>query len=352
MLRERIFRLVRPAILLAILGTLQLQATLIDIRTAPSTNTEVECPPYATAGCHPKAFDGNSNSTANGQEVGTIYNVQTIPSYSTFANPIGATQHGMAGMVITATWMDGLFPAAQCIWANGVACLATSAGSVNLFQVSLVDDTGANATGSFNGLWTIKNLRNDSGLSTITFNGAPGDTIFDRSKGLTYSTNACGGTGSNLSCWTDVGTTGSNVGFDAAGSNKNGSQVGTLTGTAVYKNQVKLFSSATAFGDEYTTVQISFNGNGLLAGAIGVSTTNAATFRMDTDNFAQPEPSTFILLGSSLILCAAARFRAKRSQKRQSESDLAVLGIRVVPMIVPAVSVVASVRSTDIQRLI
>jgi hypothetical protein len=311
------FLLVRPAILIAIVATFQLQAATIDILTGPSTHTDVACTPYNTTGCHPKEFEGNSNSTANGQEVGTIYNVQSIPSYSTFGNPVGTAQHGMAGMVITATWMDGAFPAAQCIWANGVACLATSAGSVNLFQVSLVDDTSANNTGSFNGLWSIRNLRNNSGLATITFNGLPGNTVFDRSKGTTYNATTCAG-GSNLSCFTGVGTTGSNVGWDAAGSNNNGTQTtGTLTGTAVYKNQVKLFSDATPFGDEYTTVQISFNGNGLLLGAIGAST-NEATFRMDTDNFAQPEPSTFILLGSSLILVAAARFRAKRSQNSRS----------------------------------
>jgi hypothetical protein len=306
------FLLVRPAILIAIVAAFQLQAATIDVLTGPSAHADVACPPYNTAGCHPKEFEGNSNSTANGQEVGTIYNVQSIPSYSTFGNPTG-TQHGMAGMVITATWLDNAFPAAQCIWANGVACLATSAGSVNLFQVSIVDDTSAAATGTFNGLWTIKNLRNTSGLATITFNGVPGNTVFDRSKGTVYDPANCGGNGSGLACFTGVGTTGSNVGWDAAGSNNNGNQTtGTLTGTAVYKNQVKLFSDATPFGDEYATVQISFNGNGLLAGAIGASTTNAATFRMDTDNFAQPEPSTFILLGSSLILVAAARFRAKR----------------------------------------
>lgn len=132
--------------------------------------------------------------------------------------------------------------------------------------------------------WNVRQL-GGARVTSLTFDGAPGNTVFDRSFGFL-------GLGE--------GTPGSSLGTDFFAAFLGGT-------TARYTNVVSVAPSAPA-GDLYATLTVDFANPLPRAGA---------TFLLDTDRVegrigVVPEPSTYALMGTGLAgLLVAARRRTR-----------------------------------------
>lgn len=210
------------------------------------------------------SLNAGTLSTA-GADNGTPVDVLGITGFTTLGS-------GMAGLRITATFLGG--GSSFCDWTGTTA---TAGGCSNAqFSIALDGDT-------FTAPWQFSTGPDGGLVSSIFFDGVGAGggtrttgTVFDRSFGGL------------------VGTAGTSSGSDAAGSTTGDD------GAATYQDVLTIGGAATS-GDVYGRVLINF-------GADGIS---AANFVMDTDSVGLPggvpEPSTWLMLGSALLLAGASR---------------------------------------------
>ncbi len=205
------------------------------------------------------------------------------------AGPVQETATGasMTGMRVTATFADAV------TLTGAWGALGTSVFGVpdygvifgDRLQVSHLDNDTFPLTP-----WYLRKL-GGARVTSLTFDGAPGNTGFDRAFGF---------------LGLQEGTPGSGVGVDYADLNLfwNGS-------SALYSNILSVAPNA-PLGDLYRTLTISFAQDLPSAPLTGG---REVYFRMDTDRVGPsvvPEPSTYVLMGTGLAgLLAAARRRRR-----------------------------------------
>jgi hypothetical protein len=246
-------------------------------------------------------------ATASAATINVTSNVGTI--YQTTSVEEEVIGDEMAGMLVTATVMrsNGELQVITRSWDpnfdNGADHAGVEFGSPD-FDLEVEGDTFDN------GVWDLdfSFVSNQTWrLISLAFNGAPGNTVFDRCwSGGTQQTNCNNDDGVE-------GTPGSSRGADF--SNFSGWQNGTINVT--YSNAVGLNGNA-PIGDLFANVLVLFGdgtyGNALPEGGDG---DDSYSFRFDTDNarltqpLATPEPGSMILLGSGL-LGVVARMRRKK----------------------------------------
>lgn len=218
--------------------------------------------------------------------LGTVYNTTGVEE-STWGGEMG-------GMTVRATliradnstfsldgvWVDGAFGVAGGVqWMTG--------DSDDDFNLWVLGDTYFSS-------WNL-NIDFDSAnyrLGSLSFNGVPGNTVFDTAHG--------GATG----------TAGSSNGHDFSGFNPYSGNI-----TATYFNAVSL-NGAAPVGDLYANFLLAF-GNGTYSQGLG-ERRNGYDFTLDTDNArglstpSVPEPGSMILLGTGLV-ALASRMRRKQA---------------------------------------
>lgn len=197
-----------------------------------------------------------------------------------------ATTNGaqMNGMLVTANFVGGT--SQTVTW----AALTSTTGGVTGTGWYL-SNTGS--TTYADGGWNLGNT-SALGITSLVINGAPGNTIFDRTFG--------GATG----------TPGSDIGKDFAVT----SGLGSYAIQAEYSNLLRV-GTATPVGDLYTTMTIRFT-----SPAAGFTSGSTLHFSADTDNAAAgasitavPEASTFALVGTLISLAGGvAIIRSRRAK--------------------------------------
>jgi hypothetical protein len=219
---------------------------------------------------------GGTISTAGASNVGPVV-ATDITGFATTGNLMG-------GLVIVGDFASGAD--ATCTWVNlggnAGGCTAVGGGA-NGFSLALNGDT-------FSASWNLSSILG-ANLLSLTFNGLPGSTVFDRTSPST-------------------GTSGSDQGNDAAGSTNpliSFDPLYLIQGLATYQNPVGTLANAPV-GDIHATVFLEFTD--LLGGADGLRAGNTAAWTMDTDNIGLrggdpgsgvPEPSTFGMVGAGLV---------------------------------------------------
>lgn len=227
--------------------------------------------------------------------------------YSTNAIDAGVGGGDMAGMRVSATWIQNngsLGNSGAKTWTDTTFFFPSSGGA------TLVNNSGSNAdftlsvsgdTASTNAWDLVFNITGGNyGLLSLTLDGLDGDTVFD----------ICGVR--NAYCGASNGTAGSSTGLNFAGFGNFGGAI-----NASYSNAVGL-GNAAPVGDLFTRLTLTF-GDGTYSQALSEG---SYSFTADTDNArltaraAQvPEPATVALLGMGLLGVAAAR-RRKAQAKR------------------------------------
>jgi hypothetical protein len=201
----------------------------------------------------------------------------------------------MGGMLVAVTWADNTV--FNCVWVNGSGCSVA-----NGFSVTETD--GAN--GTFNGTWSLTNLRAASNIRSIMLNGLgtpSGRTVFDTCwNGSNPGTiDLTPGNG----CGTATGTAGSNQGYTAWSAS--GGSNAPSPSTVVYSNRINTYAG-NAVGDLWGMVTINFTNNGFVNG-------DTFTWRMDTDLVTTPEPATAGFVGLALVAFGCLRFRRHRTRQ-------------------------------------
>jgi hypothetical protein len=195
---------------------------------------------------------------------GTIYNTAALTGFATFSA-------NMVGSIVTVTFAGGGTSSA-----NWTAAGASAAG----WSLAVPGDT-------FSSNWTLANLGNNV-ITGMTFNGVPGNTVFDIVTDPTLSPGSARG-GS-------IGSVDGPLG---------------MTVDALYSNQLQV--GGVFYGDLYTQLGLTFGGGGLGGGS-------SLTFVADTDNAEAarggivpgvPEPGTWamMILGFGTIGFAMRRRR-------------------------------------------
>jgi hypothetical protein len=219
------------------------------------------------------------------QNVGSLYSITGI-------SPTITTGSTMDGMTVSAVLSNGasLLTLTQ-LWGDSAA---PNTGGVSFvtpqFALSVTGDTFEQN----NWLLDFTNV-GDWHLLSLNFDGATGQTVFDRTFG-----------GS-------VGTPNSASGRDFGGFLSFG---GTIN--ALYSNIVAVGGNAPV-GDLFANVLLSF-GDGTFAN--GLTGGRSYRFSLDTDNAASPlvpEPGPMLLLGTGLIVLATRRRAPSRDRRRGSD---------------------------------
>jgi hypothetical protein len=215
----------------------------------------------------------------------------------------------MAGMILTANYTTG--GSLTCTWLATGSCTSGASG----FTVSYpsADNTHPQVNDSN---WVIANNRTGFLLASLTIDGIPGLTGFDRcmTGSSTFNDANPGGT-TGTSC-TTVGTPTSNIGFSVGSGNASGNGgAGTagISGTVTYQNALHL-AAASAVGDLWGQVTIAFTGTSFTSGS-------TFTFRSDSDTLGSatldvasvPEPGTFGAMGLALLGISIG-FRRRKSK--------------------------------------
>lgn len=205
--------------------------------------------------------------TSHNAVPGTPYTTPALTGFST-------TGAQMDGSKVTVKYADG--GTATAIWADTGASSGAAIGTD--WSLSLTGD-------SFSGTWTLSAL-DRAGIVGFTFDGQPGDTLFDIKDDGEYSPGSALG---------------------RAFSNGD-SIIGGLTAHATYSNQLAI--AGTFYGDLYVVMDVTLSGGQLVGG-------QTFTFNADTDNAAVkgsitpsiPEPETYALMLAGL---AAVGWVARR----------------------------------------
>jgi hypothetical protein len=203
------------------------------------------------------AGQAHAGTVTVAQDPGTLQTTSVLTGFSTSGNQ-------MAGMSVTAFFSNGSSQAG--VWAT----LGAGAGGVSGAGWSL-----AEIGDTFSSNWTLQNV-SGFGITRLVLDGAPGDTLFDRTFGGIE------------------GTPGSANGMDFNVT----SGLGANDILATYRDVVAL-GGPPAAGDLFRTMDIQFNNAG------GMATSTSLTFVMDADNaaihgsiqVAAPEPASMALLG-------------------------------------------------------
>lgn len=176
----------------------------------------------------------------------------------------GSTGADMAGMLVSITH-GGPGGTDSCVWA---ATGPLSGGcSTALFSIAQSGDTFTAPS------WTLSSTPTGFFITSIRFDGLPGNTVFDRASG-------------------GFGTPGSDLGADATGT----TPIDPADGLASYLTPVTVIGLPPS-GDIFASVKIDFTGLGVHSGV----------WLMDTDSVHIPEPGTFALMMAALV--AAVRRR-------------------------------------------
>lgn len=198
---------------------------------------------------------------------GTAFNTVALTGFSTFSSQ-------MVGSLVSVTFADG---------SNSSATWAAAGATGTGFSLTLAGD-------SFGSNWTLTNTSDSKGIVGFSFDGRPGNTVFDILPSNPVSPGSASG---------------------RAFSSVNGPDTISLA-QGVYSDTLAV--DGTFYGDLYLKLAVSFTG------ALGSD--QSLTFLADTDNAdvakggitpAIPEPETYALMLAGLALVGAVA-RKRRAQ--------------------------------------
>ncbi len=193
----------------------------------------------------------------------------------------------MVGMLITATYSNGT--SLSCSWTTSGMCSNTPSGGGFVVSYPTADSTSPLNGGTD---WTISNTRAGLTMTSISFDGLPGMTAFDRCMGLFGGFND---SGTNLLACLGSGTSNSSAGYSV----NDGNGGSAISANVVYTDELHL-ANAAPVGDLWGKITINFTSS--------FNTGNTFTFRTDTDTLSDiiiadaPEPGTFAMMGAALLL--------------------------------------------------
>ena len=184
-----------------------------------------------------------ATASANAAAVNVVTD-NTVPAMAASVLPVPVLGSDMVGMEATVTFSDGSTDTGS--WGPTGATSGVAFGAGGFFVVGTANDT-------FTSTWVLDNL-NSLTITRLTFNGVPGNTVFDIIPGATL-------------------TPDSSLGFSFV-------DLTNLPGTidVTYSNPVGI-GAAAPLNDLYATMDIDFSG--LQAG--GVTPGTGYDFQQDTD---------------------------------------------------------------------